>query len=305
VVAAVAGGRWVAALVVLAAGIRADDHLDRVLARLAEEAEAFRTAAPTVLAEETLKQRAAKKPSRFRPRIGGAATRPPELKFQRREIVSEYSFSTFRESPNVLHEFRQVISVDGRPVTTHEKARQTLAIGMRSADDRLKKRLLHEFEKHGLVGAATDFGQVILLFEKRRQGGYEFGFAGKQRIGAESAVVFSFRQTEGEGVTIIEGRNMIRRPLAGEIWAREEDGLPLRVQLVAVREQDGQTIRDEATIDYVQSQHGFLAPAAVTHRQIAGGQLVVENIYQYSPFRKFSAEAEIKFTEVPLEPVKP
>jgi hypothetical protein len=29
-------------------------------------------------------------------------------------IVSEYGYSTFAESPNVLHEFRQVISVDGK-----------------------------------------------------------------------------------------------------------------------------------------------------------------------------------------------
>jgi len=302
----VTGKLWVTAMLALAASApAADEQLERILSRLAEEAEAFRNAAPTVVAEETLKQRAAKKQSRLRPRIGAAATRAPEVKYQTREVVSEYSYSALRESPNMLHEFRQVLSVDGKPVTAREKARQTLAMGMRSADDRLKKRMLEEFEKHGLVGAATDFGQVILLFEKRRQSGYEFEFAGKSRIGAESVAGFSFRQTEGEGVTIIEGRNLIRRPLLGEIWVREEDNLPLRVRLVAVREQGGQVIRDEATVDYVLSQHGFLTPAAVTHRQIAGGQTVVENSFQYAPFRKFSAEAEIKFTDVPLEPVKP
>lgn len=299
------GGRRLWIVVAAAASVRADQQLERVLLRLAEEAEAFRSAAPSMIAEETLKQRAARRPSRFRPRFGEAAARPPELKYQRREIVSEYGFSMFQESPNVLHEFRQVISVDGRPVRGRDKARQALTTGMRSADDRLKRRLLEDFERHGLVGAATDFGQAILLFDKRRQGNYEFAFAGKQRLGAESAVVYSFRQTEGVGLTVIEGGKLIRRPLAGEIWTREEDGLPLRIQLVAVREQDGQAIRDEATVDYVMSRHGFLAPAAVTHRQTARGQLVAENIFQYSPFRKFAAEAEIKFTETSPEPVKP
>lgn len=42
--------------------------------------------------------------------------------------------------------------------------------------------------------------------------------------------------------------------------------------------------------------------AGVVHRQFAAEQLVVENVFQYGTFRKFSAEAEVKFTEVPEPP---
>ena len=58
---------------------------------------------------------------------------------------------------------------------------------------------------------------------------------------------------------------------------------------------------DEATVDYVMTQHGFLAPASVVHRQTVASQLVVENLFQYSPFRRFAADTDIKFTEVPME----
>jgi hypothetical protein len=45
--------------------------------------------------------------------------------------------------------------------------------------------------------------------------------------------------------------------------------------------------------------HAFLAPASVVHRHFTDGQLLTENRYTYSPFKVFSADTEIKFTEVP------
>jgi hypothetical protein len=281
-----------------------DERLERALTRLGEEAEMFRLAAPTVLSEEKLEQRALQKPRRFRPRIGAAATEPPELRYKTREIVSEYSFASFQDSPNVLHEFRQVTSVDGKPVNTREKARQKLAMGMKSADDRLKRRMHQEFERHGLTNTATNSGQLIMLFEKRRQGDYAFHFAGRTRIGSEEAIGYTFRQARGEGLTIFEGREVVRKPLEGEVWVREEDSLPLRIRLNSVRERGKLVFREEVSVDYVLTAHGFLAPAAVVHRQYAADQMMVENTFQYVPFRKFGAETEIRFTDVPLEPPK-
>jgi hypothetical protein len=283
--------------------VSAQVDMDKILARVVEEVEAFRGLAPDVLGEETLKQRARKGSSRFRPRIGSGASNLSTPKYVTKEIVSEYGYSTFREAPDSLHEFREVVSVDGRTVKPREKARQTLAEGMKSQDDRLKKRLLEEFERHGLTGAASDFGQLILLFGQRRLGEYEFQFAGKGRIGPDEAIALSFRQTGDKGgVTIFENRKVVRRPLQGELWVREPDFLPLRIKLITVRDRDRYVIRDEATVDYAMTAHGAVMPASVLHRQYAADQLVVENLFQYGTFRKFSAEAEVKFTESPEQP---
>jgi hypothetical protein len=289
----------------LASSAAAHNPLQEALARVAEEAEAFRVLAPRVLGEETLHQKATEGHFRFRPRVGKAALQPPPRKIRMREIVSEYGYSTFKESPNVLHEFRDVVSVDGRRVKDPEKARQTLTMGVTSREDRLKKRLLKNFEKHGLKGAATDFGQIILLFTKRRLMDYQFQFAGAGRIGSYEALGWTFRQTDGkEAVTVFEGRKVIRRPLQGELWVRESDFLPIQIRLAIVRERDEQTVRDEATVDYAMSPHGLLLPTSVLHREFAANELVVENHFEYSSFRMFSAEADIKFTEVPSQSPK-
>jgi hypothetical protein len=48
-------------------------------------------------------------------------------------------------------------------------------------------------------------------------------------------------------------------------------------------------------VDYTPNAQGFLAPAAVTHKGFAGEQLQVEDEFRYTAFRKFGADAAIKF----------
>src|SRR5471030_2170399 len=72
--------------------------LPQLLSRVAEEAEVFQQNAPKSLTLETLEQRALMPPSRFHPRIGKAAMEVPKPRLQVREIVSEYSVGTLKES---------------------------------------------------------------------------------------------------------------------------------------------------------------------------------------------------------------
>src|SRR5215831_14548802 len=105
-----------------------------LLSRVAEEAEVLQQNAPKALTTETLQQRTLLPPSRFRPRIGKAAVEPAKPRSQVREIVSEYSVGTLKESASRnLTEFRQVISVDGRKVQSPESARHALSLGLKSA----------------------------------------------------------------------------------------------------------------------------------------------------------------------------
>jgi len=193
-----------------------------------------------------------------------------------------------------------VTSVDGRKVLAVDKARRTLTLGVSSADDNLKKQMLKDFEKHGLAGAVTDFGQLILLFTKRRLPNYQFAPVGEQRIGADTAALVSFHQKAGpESLTIFAGREAVRSRLQGTIWLRIPDYRPLRIQLVSERLEATLVVKTEATVDYTMSTHGFVLPAAVTHRETSDGKLLTENVFQYTPFRKFGAESELKFTDVP------
>jgi hypothetical protein len=281
-------------------------------ARISEEAEVFARSARAVLSEETLRQRARKPDARFRPRVGDAATKPPKDEYLTREVVSEYGYSSYKDSPNALHEFRTVISIDGKKFQTPEKARRALSLGMTSADDELKKQMLRDFEKHGLIGAITDFGQVVLLFTKRRLPDYEFAVVRQERLGSETAAVLSFKQKAGkEALTVFTTRAAVHNGLQGFIWVRLPDYLPLRIRLLSARKDGPFVITTDATVDYAMSPHGCILPTRVEHREYVpnepgkpGGQLLTENIFQYAPFRKFSAESELKFSEVPIDPPK-
>jgi hypothetical protein len=156
--------------------------------------------------------------------------------------------------------------------------------------------MLEDFRKYGLTDAVVDFGPLLLLFTKRQAGHYHFELSGDDRIGADAVKIVSYTQVAGpDRMLVFQGRRAIHQPIQGRIYARVPDGMPLRITVVASRPNGQSTFRDEAVVDYTPNAQGFLAPAAVTHRGFAGDQLVVEDEFRYSTFRKFSADAEIKF----------
>jgi len=274
--------------------------LPEIVSRVSEEAEVFEHVAPQLLAEETLTQRTVKPPGRFRPRVGAAVAKPVEPVWRTREIVSEYSFGFLKDAPEWLHEFREVTSVDGRVVSSAEAARHSLALGMASSSDREKKRMLEEFQKYGLTTAVVDLGPLLLLFTKRQVGSYHFAIGGQERIGANKAQILDYTQISGQNrMLVFQGRRALHQPIEGRIYARVPDGLPLRITITATRKRGKHVFRDEAGVDYVLNARGFLAPAAIAHKGYADDQLQVEDEFRYTPFRKFGADAEIKFTPVP------
>ncbi|MBZ5623405.1 MAG: hypothetical protein LAQ69_32480 [Acidobacteriia bacterium] len=276
--------------------------MPEILSRISEEAEVLQQNAPKVLSQETLEQRALMPPSRFRPRIGKATAEVPQPRLVVREVVSEYSVGLLKESDSRnLVEFRQVVSVDGRPVQSLESARRALSLGVHSPDDRTRKRMLEDFARHGLVDVATDYALILLAFSKRGLAQMKIEPAGEDQVGADQATILHWRQTSPDsGELEFHGRQVARRALQGMLWARQSDGLPLRIRAWAeYTDATKHQIRDEATVDYVLSPHGFLTPASVIHRHLVDSKLVTENLYRYEPFKLFGADSDIKFTEVP------
>jgi hypothetical protein len=314
----------VAALVALAQS-PAQPSLPDLLSRVAEEAEMLQQNAPKSLTQEVLEQRALMPATRFRPRVGKKATavaQPPRLVV--RQIISEYSVGTLKESAvSNLTELRQVISVDGRKVQSAERARHALSLGITSPDDRIRKRMLEDFARHGLVDIATDYGIILLAFSKRGLENMKVVLAGEEQVGTDAAWVLNWQQTSPDGGLLeFLGNQASRVALQGRLLVRKSDGLPLRIQSWSEHPQDAtsillqtwsghpqanQRVRDEATVDYTQSPHGFLTPASVVHRHLVDGQVMTENLYRYEPFKMFSADAEIKFTELesPTPPPAP
>ena len=286
-------------LLAFSAALRADERTQQLIASLSQQADAFRKLAPNVVGQETLFQRAMKPPKGgFRIRVGANAQKAPEPVWQERRIVSEYSFAAFSGEGGAIHELRRVTSVDGRALQDSNKAQQELAAIVTAPDDKRKKELLEQFEKYGLLGAVTDFGQLILLFTSGDILHYEFTYRRVENQGSAHLLVFGYQQIDGkEGLTVIDPRNgqtarNVR--IAGEVWVRETNFIPARITL-ATEQDSGGLVREEASVDYVMSPYGALLPFWTGHRELRGGKVVAENQFSYTDFRKFAASSDIKF----------
>ena len=269
-------------------------------ARVSEEAEAFQRLAPQVLGEETLHQRSIKPPSRFRPRIGNAATTAPKSEWQERTIVSEYAFTALSGADSgELHEIRQVTTVDGKKIEDTKKAQAALAKAITANDDGRKKALLKQFEKYGLLGAVTDYGQALLLFTRRNMERYEFTPKGSNWLNGQSVRVFGYKQLDGpETVTVIEEKRndqVTHLRIEGELWVRSDTFMPVRIIMASRQGLGEDQVKEEASIDYAMSQFGALLPVKSEHRETRGGKIATENQFIYSNFKKFGASSDIKF----------
>ncbi len=299
-------GALLCAAVLLYSTASRAQQIDTMKARLSEEADAFRRIAPQVLGEEKLQQKAQKPPPRFHPRVGNAAKVPPPVVWQERQIISEYGFGAFtgpdhsglNQQPS-LHELRQVISVDGRKLLDSAKAQDLLTGAISRGDDSRKKKLLKEFEKYGLIGAVTDFGQVILLFTPRDMAHYEFTSTGPRLLGGTQALVFAYRQVGGPKELTLFQANQNDQATAllveGEVWVRADNYLPLRITVHASQGQGAGEVKEEAAVDYAMSAFGALLPASTEHRELRAGRLVATNTFLYSGFHKFGASSDIRF----------
>jgi hypothetical protein len=200
-----------------------------------------------------------------------------------------------------LVEFRQVVSVDGKPIRSQASARHALSLGLQSPDARVRKRMIEDFARNGLVDIATDYGLILLAFGKRGMADMEFGEEPERQAGAETVRSILWKQmTAAGGELQFHGRQFTRIPLAGHLLVRKSDSLPLAVQVWAESVDSNKLrIRDEALVTYQMSEHGFLTPVSVVHRHLVNGAILTENHYRYEPFKLFSADAEIQFNEVP------
>src|ERR1035437_2339512 len=276
----------------------AQPSIERILERVSEEAAVLQQNAPKVITQESLEQRAVMPPSRFRPRAGSYAGGAPVTRLRLREIVSEYTFGALREADaQSLIEFRQVISVDGRPVQTPESSRRALSAGVLAADDRARKRMLEAFAKNGLVDIATDYGLILLMFTRRGLEDLRITPLGGSWIGTEPALTFSWQQkSASSGALEFHGRESARRAMRGTLWVRASDGLPLRVYAWMEHiDSSKQDIRDDATVEYLLFSHGFLPPASVVPRHLVNGGISTETLYRYEPFKLSTTSTEIKF----------
>jgi hypothetical protein len=283
--------RLLTLLCLAAFALPAEPTTQELILTLAQQAAAFEKIAPGLIGREELHQRALTPPARHKIRVGKEAEKAPQPTWKERTLVSRYGFAIVGE--HEIHEIRQVLSVNGRKVSDDAKAQRTLALLARASDDERKRRGIEQLEKYGLRGGVTDFGQLLLLFGTGNVGHYEFTYGGIRMQGKVRTNMFRYKQLDGPRALTIyrEDRANQTRHVAvqGEIWLRESDGVPVRITMNATDEGAGQTLREEAVVDYEPSAFGTLLAVRTQHKEFRAGQLVAENQFTYSGFEPVGA----------------
>jgi hypothetical protein len=261
----------------------AANRMRSALNRLALEAAAYAQLAPQVTGEETLRLRVLKPPPKFKPRIGDAATKPPQAQWVDRAIISLYAVSLLGGS---LHEIRQVMFVDGRKVQDERSAQRTLTELVTGSADQQKYASIKQLQKYTYGSAAVDFGPLILLFTQRGQERYEFTPIGPRALGTVASYAYRFRQLDGtEGFTLFAGLTRQLR-LEGEVWISDDPQGPIRISLGVDVPKSEPSTREEAEVDYTRSAFGALLPLQIEQREVHGPDIASENIFNYANFQK-------------------
>lgn len=285
----------VVSLILAATLVAQEPALDR--ARLASQAQSLAEQLPNLISTEVLRQKSISYSTRMRIRLGEGALRPIAPKIREREIVSELGYALRGKEKPVWFELRKVISVDGKTVTAPKAARERLAFGLQSDDERARLKMLEEFTHYGLDGIATDYGLALLMFRFGDIDKLEFETRGSEFVGADRVLVIGFRGVNSEmAVTVFDGNNATRQPVQGTLWLRQADMRPLRIQVLSTLVQNKTEIVDEGVVEYMQSKFGCALPTSVAYSRKVNGTLVVETQYRYQPFQKFGSDAQLKVT---------
>jgi hypothetical protein len=170
-----------------------------------------------------------------------------------------------------------------------ENDAQHVLAGLATASDNNSKiQSLKQLEKYGLRGAVTDFGQILLLFDRRSQERYEF--TAPRAAGGTADILIRYKQLDGPAaLTVVQGNsgdaNALR--IEGEIRIRRSEGMPFTVTMKAAGADRDQQYRQEATVEYAKSPFGIMMPVRVEQREFVGARAVSENKFTYADFHKF------------------
>ncbi len=273
-----------------------DPQLTRLLAGVGKDAGRFWSNAPGFIGHETWTEYSVATPAGpTKRRLHFSISRPKTAAETTvtRQIVSLYALAPFRKHAESLFEFRQVLSIDGKPAGDAAELLRQFKEELASGDEKRLRKIRQNFERQAMSGVMIDFGQLILLFTRPRQKQYSYTLKPAERIGAETAVRIEFTQQSGDqGLHIDEpGKQEENAPLHGQIMVRPEDGAVLQIRLTSDRKQDGAEIHDEAQVDYAHRSGGMVLPVSVVHRRTQDKKALYQDTFTYADWEAIGPPA--------------
>lgn len=209
-----------------------------------------------------------------------------------RNLISEYTFVQTRDAAGAIREVRQMRELNGKPLKAASSL-ESIAQALSDGSEKQRRRQLERFEKLGIYGAATDLGQMLLMFSAASLAGYEFRATGDETSAEGTRMAaFSFTPidtTDSKGPLVFApGKQVGQKPrFKGTIWLRIFDWRLARIAMDS-EAMDGRVQR--LSVDYEPSDAcPCVMPTVAKHKEVgADGAVLVENEYVYERFRPLS-----------------
>ena len=219
---------------------------------------------------------------------------------RQKTFVSDYLIVTLPSDPSSTVEFRDILSIDGKPLSRRKRGLAELFEEKSTNAFKEAERVARESTKHNLgrrrYSNLVNFGLNFIMPEAQKQIEYEFEQPGGLSANPEW-VLIRFQeisnQTALRAVTPF-GKQPI--PSSGLIWLSLPDFRVLRIDFSFRQDAELYAVAGRYISEYSPGPDNLLLPSRFEERfyDVKNPErLLIESVATYSNFRKFSVEVKI------------
>jgi hypothetical protein len=262
-----------------------DPALQSLLDKAGKYAKSYRELCRELVAEERMIQKEYDKKGRLK---------------NQRSFISDYLIVTLPSAPQATVEFRDLLSIDGKPLPRRQEGLLELFREKSSNAFKEAERVTKESTKHNLgrkrYTNMVNFGLNFLLPENQAKIEYEFQNPGKSSPDATSVVIRFHESSEKTALHAVTPFGV--RPIVsnGYIWLSLPDVRILRIDFSFKEENEYYPIAGRYISEYSPGPDNLLLPKRFEERfyDVENPEvLLFESEAEYLNFRRFSVEVKI------------
>jgi hypothetical protein len=218
---------------------------------------------------------------------------------KQRSFISDYLFVALPSAPDFAVEFRDVVSIDGKPVPRRSQGLLELFRKKSSNAFEEARRVTQESTKQNLGKKRTSnmVNFCLSFLIPQFQGGIEYQFLPPQNSAEVDEFVLQFRELTDEtrlGAVSPMGRKPI--PSQGRIWLSKPDAKVLKIDFTFRQEEEFYPIFGRYLIEYQLGVDNLLLPHRFEeyfYDTKEPERVLFESVATYSNFRHFSVDVKI------------
>jgi VWFA-related protein len=213
---------------------------------------------------------------------------------QKRRLVSEFALVPNASASGGWLGFRDVIEVDGKPITNRSDRLQAL-FQAGAPDLTAARRIADEGARYNIGAVSRNFNvptTTLFFFPPRNLSRFTFRRKGRERIDGVETAVIDFYEERSPTLTMTSSGADV--PASGTLWVNPADGAVVRTRL-EFRGFDNAGSRAVVDVSYRKDPAlGMWVPSRMTERYSAGSGDTATTVATYGAFKRFQTSVKIK-----------